>query len=214
MVGCSSSADKAVPSVAVPKETSKVVGSSMYGDAVEPLRRMGARLESKDNGNVTAVSLAHLDIGNEQLRHLETLTAITHLHLEGTQVSNSGLAHLTGLSSLRLVNLGDTKVTRQGRQKLRGMLKEATVFPIDLGPVMKTDEHFLRDTEKAVGATRKRGKLHAARRLVNEDVAIITMEGRILFGRVLKSTNDYVFFENADQKIRIEQSDILDILTR
>jgi Leucine-rich repeat (LRR) protein len=67
---------------------------------------------------VVAVNLAHSNILDDGLAHLEPLSNLTELDLTGTSVSDAGLAHLEKLSSLKKLTLEETDVRDAGLKHL------------------------------------------------------------------------------------------------
>ena len=77
---------------------------------------VGVRLRPDVRGDVQPVT-------DDDLSHLEWLTQIERLDLEGQPLTDAGLAHLSGLAELRSLNLGRTRITDSGLSHLRGLPK-------------------------------------------------------------------------------------------
>ena len=50
------------------------------------------------------------------LQHLERLTRLREVYLEGTLISDVGLIHLAGLTQFQALGLGSTRITDSGLQ--------------------------------------------------------------------------------------------------
>ena len=71
---------------------------------------------------VTAVSLMSVtQVTDADLTHLEGLTGLERLWLQGTPVSDAGLAHLKGLSAIQDLDLSNTQVSDAGLKHLQSM---------------------------------------------------------------------------------------------
>jgi len=96
-----------------------------------------ANLKRKGAHRVTDDDLRHLE-GMTELRHLRLdgmnitdaglarlgrLTQLRGLTLGGTQLTDRGLAHLRNLTELDFLNLGDTKIGDEGLAHLAGLTK-------------------------------------------------------------------------------------------
>jgi len=71
--------------------------------------------------SVRVVSLYQTGVSDTGLAHLEGLTALEMLALNGTLVSDVGLAHLQGLTALELLYLFSTEVSDAGLAHLKGL---------------------------------------------------------------------------------------------
>ena len=67
-------------------------------------------------------------ITNAGLSDIEKLTQVEYLSLDTTRITDEGLEHLHPLKQLQLVNVKSTKVTRQGVAELRKVLPKLEVY--------------------------------------------------------------------------------------
>ena len=74
------------------------------------------------------LSLAHTQITDAGLEHLEGLTNLQKLWLEGAQVTDAGLVHLKGLTNLRELHLRDAQVTDAGVKDLQEALPDCEIL--------------------------------------------------------------------------------------
>ena len=55
-----------------------------------------------------------MQITNEGLAHLSTLTNLQKIYLNNNQISNEGLAHLSTLTNLQYISLDDNQISNEG----------------------------------------------------------------------------------------------------
>jgi Leucine-rich repeat (LRR) protein len=131
-------------------------GCSQRGKATAALEQVGGQFEYDEadpdrpvttldlNGSpVTDELLAHLKhfprlrrlglpgavfVTDRGLQHLEGLTELTSLNLNGTAVGDAGLAHLRGLTRLTWLDLTDTQVTDAGLEHVGKLTKLKTLL--------------------------------------------------------------------------------------
>jgi serine/threonine protein kinase/Leucine-rich repeat (LRR) protein len=73
--------------------------------------------------NLAELDLTGTSVGDEGLAHLEKLSALKKLTLEGTDVRDTGLKHLLPLRNLVTLNLAETKVSDAGLEQLQKLPK-------------------------------------------------------------------------------------------
>ncbi len=72
--------------------------------------------------HLKVLSLAHTQITDAGLVHLEGLKNLKELDLAGTPITDAGLEHLKELKRLRSLTLTDTQVSAEGIKRLRRSL--------------------------------------------------------------------------------------------
>ena len=98
-------------------------------DPVAALKKLGAKIERNEQGEVVEVSLMNRKLTDAGLAHLKGLNNLTGLLLADTKVTDAGLAHLKGLTKLKRLGLWDTKVTDAGKKKLKQALPNCKISP-------------------------------------------------------------------------------------
>ena len=97
-------------------------------DPVAALKKLGAKIERNEQGEVVEVSLRlSTSITDAGLVHLKGLPNLQNLSLFGTKVTDAGLVHLKGLMELQELNLGDAKVTDAGVADLQKALPNCKI---------------------------------------------------------------------------------------
>ena len=98
-------------------------------DPVAALKKLGAKIERNEQGEVVEVSLMNRKLTDAGLAHLKGLNNLTGLLLAGTKVTDAGLAHLKRMTKLKRLGLWDTKVTDAGKKKLTQALPNCKISP-------------------------------------------------------------------------------------
>jgi len=82
---------------------------------VTPLAKADlAPLAKLDSDALDALSLARVNLRDEELRHIANLTGLQHLNISQTRLSNTGLAFLGTLFGLRTLDLNRTHINDTG----------------------------------------------------------------------------------------------------
>ncbi len=79
-------------------------------------------------GNAIVARLENTQITDAGLEHLEGLTKLEGLWLNGTQVTDAGLVHLEGLTKLEYLYLWNTQITDEGVKKLQEALPNCKIY--------------------------------------------------------------------------------------
>ena len=67
------------------------------------------------------VGFCYGNVTDDEVVHLERLTNLKRLSLNGAQVTDAGLVHLEGLPNLEVLGLAYTQVTDAGLEHLKGL---------------------------------------------------------------------------------------------
>ena len=86
--------------------------------------------------DVLIVSLSRCKMTDADLGHIQDLTRLECLELDGTRITDAGLAHLQGLTRLQVLDLSETQVTDAGLTRLQGM---AELWQLHLTDTRVTD---------------------------------------------------------------------------
>jgi hypothetical protein len=81
-------------------------------------------------GNAVCADLGFTQITDAGLEHLEGLTNLEVLLLDGTRATDAGLMHLKGLTNLEVLYLDDTQITDEGVKKLQEALPKCMIIHI------------------------------------------------------------------------------------
>ena len=117
-------------------EADKSPAQAAVADPVAALKKLGAKIERNEQGEVVEVSFRgrfgrRTKITDAGLVHLKGLTNLQTLTLGASQVTDAGLVHLKGLSKLETLGLGITKITDAGLVHLEGLTKVGALSFID-----------------------------------------------------------------------------------
>ena len=115
VVGCGGSSPPGGGSVPTPEgsqgKTDKPPAQTAAADPVAALKKLGAKIERNEQGEVVEVSLRlSTSITDAGLVHLKGLPNLQNLSLFGTKVTDAGLVHLKALTELQELNLRDAGV--------------------------------------------------------------------------------------------------------
>ncbi|HEV8541042.1 MAG TPA: c-type cytochrome domain-containing protein [Verrucomicrobiae bacterium] len=75
----------------------------------------------KDIPSLVDLNLAKLNLKDDDLKSISSLSNLQRLHLENNPVTDAGLANLKGLTNLEYLNLYNTQVGDAGIENLKGM---------------------------------------------------------------------------------------------
>jgi hypothetical protein len=89
--------------------------------AARDLRRIGARLETDEQGFVVEVLLSNTRTNDEDLRFVQGLQTVRSLRLENTHITDAGLQHVQHVTTLENLSLYRTHVTSAGLEYVRGL---------------------------------------------------------------------------------------------
>ena len=90
-------------------------------DAVAALKKLRAKIERNEQGEVIGVSIASRKFTDADLVHLKELTSLETLNLRSTKITDAGLVHLKPLSNLETLYLTGTKINDAGLAHLKGL---------------------------------------------------------------------------------------------
>ncbi len=91
-------------------------------DAVAAIEKLGGRVRlDTESGAVVSVFLGDTQITGAGLEHLNGMTFLNRLILDGTQITDAGLEHLKGIASLVTLDLSATQITGAGLEHLKGL---------------------------------------------------------------------------------------------
>ena len=126
VVGCGGSSPPGGGSVPTPEgsqgKTDKPPAQTANADPVAALKKLGAKIERNEQGEVVEVSLMNRRITDAGLAHLNGLVKLETLTIYfATQITDAGLAHLKGLTQLQSLNLSFTKISDAGLAHLKGL---------------------------------------------------------------------------------------------
>ncbi|MEX2560720.1 MAG: hypothetical protein WD403_12440 [Pirellulales bacterium] len=120
-------------------ESLQIHTSSIGDEGLQRLRELNGlkRLSLSGCAKVSDAGLVHLQgltqltelhlegasLSDAGLVHLQGLTELTKLRLDGAPISDAGLLHLEDVPQLRVADIGNgTNVSRAGRQRLQAVL--------------------------------------------------------------------------------------------
>lgn len=98
--------------------------------AFAAIKSHGAKVEFAANlpGNpVDSITFISCHMKPEDLVHLESLSEIRHLALNGAAITSDDLVYLTGLKNLRTLDLGDTRIDDAGLKHLCALSRLRTL---------------------------------------------------------------------------------------
>ena len=108
--------------------------NSEQAKATAEIRKLHGKVryagKGPDYGPVISVSLALPFVTDAALEHVQGLSQLQSLKLNGTHVTDAGLAHIKGLTKLQTLSLLRTKVTDAGFVHLAGLTQ---LESLDLG---------------------------------------------------------------------------------
>ena len=84
-------------------KTDKPPAQAADADPIAALKKLGARINQNEQGEVVEVSLGNRKITDAGLVHLKGLVSLQDLSLAGPPVRDEGLAHLKGLKKLTVL---------------------------------------------------------------------------------------------------------------